>query len=506
MTKPKVHFIGIGGIGTSALARWFLTHNWQVSGSDAVASPITQKLKKQGIRIYIGHQTKNLSPKTELVIYSAAVPPNNPELKKAKKLRITVKSYAQALAELNKQYKTLAVSGAHGKSTTTALLSLVLIKAGFDPTVIIGTKLKEFGGSTSSPQGSNFRNGKGNYLVLEADEYQGSFLNYSPFAAIITNIDREHLDYYKNLRNIKNAFLKFISNIQPNGILVVNQDDKNLFSLKNKIQKISQKKKIKIFWYGISVNQRTHQRLSAILKIVGEHNLSNALAVYTLAKALKIKDKDIFSAIGSYCGSWRRMEYRGTFKVRSQKSVVNCQVFDDYAHHPTEIKATLTGIAKKWPKIPLICVFQPHQVKRLSLLFKDFIKAFDKANALVLLPIYRVRGRDSLNLSQNRGCCNENKFRRKTSQIFYNNKIVAKYLSEKLAEAIQKRINSNKLKIGNCRLKTVTYLPHPTKLPQILKEIIKNISVNQRTHQRESAIIVMMGAGDIYKITDKLIQ
>jgi len=493
MTKPKVHFIGIGGIGTSALARWFLTHNWQVSGSDAIASPITQELKKQGIRIYIGHRTKNLSPKTELVIYSAAVPPNNPELKKAKKLRITVKSYAQALADLNKQYKTLAVSGAHGKSTTTALLSLVLIKAGLDPTVIIGTKLKEFGGSTSSPQGSNFRNGKGDYLVLEADEYQGSFLNYSPFAAIITNIDREHLDYYKNLRNIKNAFLKFISNIQPNGILVVNQDDKNLFSLKNKIQKIAKKNSLKLFWYGIRVNPRINPRLSASLKIVGEHNLSNALAVYTLAKALKIKDKDIFSAIGSYHGAWRRMEYKGTFKVRSQKSVVNCQVYDDYAHHPTEIKATLTGIAQKWPKIPLICVFQPHQVKRLSLLFKDFIKAFDKANALVLLPIYRVRGRDSLNLSQNRGCCNAKN-------------VVAKSLSAQLAEAIQKRINSNKLKIGNCKLKIVRYLPHPAKLPEILKEIIKNISVNQRTHQRESAIIVIMGAGDIYKITDKLIQ
>ena len=389
---------------------------------------------------------------------------------------MTVKSYAQALADLNKQYKTLAISGAHGKSTTTALLSLVLIKAGLDPTVIIGTKLKEFGGSTNSPQGSNFRNGKGDYLILEADEYQGSFLNYSPFAAIITNIDREHLDYYKNLRNIKNAFLKFISNIQPNGILVVNKDDKNLYSLKNKIQKIAKKNSLKLFWYGIRVNPRINPRLSASLKIVGEHNLSNALAVYTLAKALKIKDKDIFSAIDSYRGTWRRMEYKGTFKVRSQKSVVNCQVYDDYAHHPTEIKATLAAIAQKWPKTALICVFQPHQAKRLASLFKDFTAAFDKANALIILDIFKVAGRDN------------------------QNKMSHNINSKKLAEAIKNRVI--KFKTHNSKLKTVLYLPHPEELPQVLEKIIR---VYPRFDPRLSALIVMMGAGDIYKLTNFLL-
>jgi len=491
MTKPQVHFIGIGGIGTSALARWFLSHNYNVSGSDASSSEITSELKKQGIRVFIGHQAKNLPREANLAIFSAAVPLNNPERRQAAKLGIPTKSYSEAVGDLAKQYKTLAVTGAHGKSTTTALLSLVLIKAGFNPTVIIGTKLKEFGNS-------NFKNGKGDYLVLEADEYHGSFLNYSPFAAIITNIDREHLDYYKNLGIIKNAFLKFINNIQPNGILVVNKDDKNLFSLKNKIQKIARKNSLKLFWYGIRVNPRINPRLSASLKIFGEHNISNALGVYSLAKALGVKDSDIFSAIGSYRGAWRRLEYRGQLRVKSQKSIVNCQIFDDYAHHPTEIKATLAAIAQKWPKTALICVFQPHQAQRLSLLFKDFVGAFDRANALVLLPVYQVAGREAGRdkLSQNRGCCNAQTGRRKTSQIFCNNKIVAKYLSKKLAEAIKNRIAILNPKTLN--LKIVVYLPFPKKLPTVIKSIVKG--------QKSKVVVVMMGAGDIYKYTNLLLS
>ncbi len=467
MNKPRVHFIGIGGIGTSALARWFLSHNYIVSGSDASPSEITSELKKQGVKVFIGHRAKNLPNEANLAIFSMAVPYNNPERQKARKFGILTKSYAEAVGDLAKQYKTIAIAGAHGKSTTTALLSLVLIKAGFDPTVIVGTKLKEFGNS-------NFRKGKGDYLILEADEYQQSFLNYSPIAAIILNIDREHLDYYKNLAEIKNTFLKFINNIRPNGILIVNKDDKNLFSLRNKIQKIGRQKNLRIYWYGIRANPRLVKRLSASLKILGEHNISNALAIYTLAKALKIKDKDIFGAISNYRGAWRRMEYRGELKAKSYK--LKAKVFDDYAHHPTEIKATLAGIAQKWPKTGLICVFQPHQAKRLSLLFKEFIGAFDKANALILLDIFKVAGRDKV--SQN-------------------------VSSKNLAEAIDKRLSKSK----NTRLKKVLYLPYSkqSQLPKIIKGII-NFSHNSHSLIFSHYIIVMMGAGDIYKYTPLLLS
>ncbi len=458
--SKTVHFVGIGGIGTSALARWFLKHGWKVSGSDSDASSITDALKREGVKIFIGHRAKNISQKTKLVIHSAAISAENPEFKQAGFLKIPIKSYAEFLGDLTKRYKTLAVSGSHGKSTTTAMLSLVLINAGFDPTVIVGTKLKEFAPSAG---GSNFRNGKSEYLILEADEYQKSFLRYSPAAAIITNIDREHLDIYKNLNEIKKVFLKFINNIQFGGILVVNKDDKNLFSLKNKIQKIAEKKNLKVFWYSIFPRKSAlSQRMSAILKVPGEHNLSNSLAAYTMAKTLGVKEKNIFNAISGYRGAWRRMEYRGQLKAKSYK--LKADVYDDYAHHPTEIKATLAGIAQKWPKTAIICVFQPHQAQRLSALFKEFTGAFDNADVLILLDIFKVKGRDVSTRDVN---------------------------SKKLAEVVAKRKSSP----------AVIYL----KNPKNLKKEINNILLYPKPYTL-NPIIVMMGAGDIYKMTDKLIQ
>ncbi len=484
--RQKVHFIGIGGIGTSALSRWFLKCGWQVSGSDIIVSSITRELKKQGVKIFIGHRAQNLSPKTNLVIYTGAASLDNPEIKKAGKLGIPVKSYAQALGNLTKEYKTLAVTGAHGKTTTTAMLSLVLMKAGLDPTVIIGAKLKEFGGSTGSAQGNNFRNGKGDYLVIEADEHLESFLNYSPFAAIITNIDKDHLDYYKNLTNIKSAFLKFIKNIQPNGILVLNEDDKNLSGLRDKIKKIAQKNKIRLFWYGTRVNPRLTKRLSASLKIIGEHNVSNALGVYALARVLKIKEKEILKALSDYRGAGRRMEYKGMLTLKANKAKkLKAAIYDDYAHHPVEIKATLAGIARKWPKKGLICVFQPHQTKRLALLFKGFTEAFFEANYLILLDVYQVAGRDRLSHGKKKHS-------------------VAKYQSSKnLAEAIPKRISNSKLKPKTCKLKAVQYLPYPKRLKQVLTNLVIDDSCFTL---HDSYIIVMMGAGDIYELTDKLVK
>ncbi|MBN2197848.1 UDP-N-acetylmuramate--L-alanine ligase [Candidatus Wolfebacteria bacterium] len=468
--KQKVHFIGIGGIGTSALSRWFLKQGWQVSGSDISSSSITQELKKQGVKVFIGCNAKNLSLKTNLVIYSGAVQSNNPEIKKAKKLGILIKSYAQALGDLTRKYKTLAITGTHGKTTTTGMLSLVLIKAGFDPTVIIGSKMKEF------KENINFRYGKKNYLAIEADEHLGSFLNYSPFAVIITNIDKDHLDYYKNLINIKKSFLKMINNIQKDGILIVNKDDKNLFDLRDKINKIVKKNKINLFWYGAKINPRLSKRVSASLKVIGNHNLSNALGVYTLAKKLKIKEKDILKALSDYSGSWRRMEYKGNMQSDFLEKKLIVSIYDDYAHHPSEIKATLTAIAQKWPKKGLICVFQPHQTKRLSLLFKDFTSAFFEANHLILLDVFKVKGREMI----------------KNNEI--NNSVVKCYSSKDLFKVIQKKILNSQYK-----LKTVDYLPYPEKLCNNLLQIIKNSNYN-------SWVVIMMGAGDIYKLTDKLIS
>ena len=475
MNKPKVHFIGIGGIGTSALARWFLNSGHQVSGSDISSSEITNSLKKEGVKIFIGHRSRNLPESVDLVIHSAAIPKNNPELIKARESGAPVKLYSEALGELSKKYKTIAVSGAHGKSTTTALLSLVLIKAGFDRTVIIGTKLKEFGDN-------NFRNGKSRYLVLEADEYHKSFLNYSPFAAVITNIDREHLDYYKNLTVIKNVFLKFIKNVLPGGILILNKEDKKILSLKNKIKKITRENDLKAYWYG------KNEKIKKIIQIPGEHNISNASAVYTLSKTLDIKDKIIFNALSKYRGAWRRMEHRGQLKIKNCKLKID--VYDDYAHHPTEIKATLSAFRQKYPRSKIICVFQPHQEERLKALFVDFIKSFDDADNLILLDIYKVKGREKV--SQNNA---KNAISKSPS------------LSKKLAISIKTHLkhakNAKKRPFrGYLTPNGVFPINYSKSLVKDLKTTINSLI----TDSPKNGIIVMMGAGDIYKLTDDLIK
>lgn len=423
--------IGIGGIGISALARYFLSEGWQVSGSDLSPSDTTKELRNEGVRVFIGHRPSNIKNDVTLVVYNQAIPANNPELKKAKQFSIPTKSYPEAVGELTKRYKTIAVAGAHGKSTTTALVSLILIAAGFDPTVIVGTKLKEFGGK-------NFRKGKGDWLVLEADEWKASFLNYFPTLAIVTNIDKEHLDFYKNFTNVKKAFEKFKR--QCGKVLTSETDPKILAEIKK------------------------------VLQIPGQHNLYDASCAYAVAKYLGISKTVTLKALGQYSGAWRRMELRGTMELYPKPSTLNPQVYDDYAHHPTEIKATLKAF-REWPRPlhrrgspfgkkaaenSLICVFQAHQAQRLKLLFNDFKTAFKDADKVLILPTYEVAGR-------------EEKFDKK-----YNAEALAKAIGALYVENVQKN------------------------LKKILTLITSRYTLNP--------IVVMMGAGDIVNLTNLLIQ
>jgi UDP-N-acetylmuramate--alanine ligase len=471
LKKPSIHFVGIGGIGISALARWFLAQNWAVSGSDVSKSLITQELIKDGVKVKIGHKKKFLPVNSRLVIHTQAIGNNNPELKSAKDKNIPVLSYPQVLGQIAENYKIVAISGSHGKSTTTAFISLILTKAKFDPTVIIGTKLKEF-------DNKNFRLGKGSYLVIEADEYKAAFLNYSPIFTIVTNIDKEHLDFYKNLSGVKKSFLEFLSRTKNGGALILNRDDKNLYSLKSKIQHIAKNRSLRVIWFSIK-SQDIHsdsKNIQAILQIPGSHNVSNALAALTLAKLLKIKSSVALKAIGNYRGSWRRMEYRGILRISNFKF----HVYDDYAHHPTEIKATLRSFKEKFPNKNLICVFQPHQAERLTHLFKEFQTAFNTADIAVVLPTYQVIGRDLLT----------------------NSRQVRKYSSESLVKAIQKK-NPRKL---------IFYLDNPQNLKKAISTIISSPAPFPRTNTLshklylKNSIIVMMGAGDIVNYTAKLIS
>lgn len=234
INPKRVYFIGIGGIGMSSLAKWFISQNWAVFGSDKVPSNLLHDLKKDGVRVKIGQKRANIPANIGLFVFNWAITPENEEIKEAKRRNVPIMPYSKALGIVTKKYKTYAVTGAHGKSTTTSLLSLALIRGKKDPTVIVGTKLKEFGDS-------NFREGRSDLLVIEADDYHSSFLEHSPLGAIITNVDREHLDWYRNFDNVKKAFLKFLENIRADGIAILNRDDKNLFSLKSRITAIAKK-------------------------------------------------------------------------------------------------------------------------------------------------------------------------------------------------------------------------------------------------------------------------
>jgi len=478
LSRPSVHFVGIGGIGISALARWFMAQNWAVTGSDLADSRIIASLRKFGARVKIGHSAANLPSKgLNMVIYTSAVPYSNPELIKARRKGLIPLSYPETVGCLTKIYRTIAVAGSHGKSTTTALASLVLIKAKLDPSVILGTNLKELGDS-------NFRKGRSKWLVLEADEWNASFLNYHPEISIVTNIDEEHLDFYKNLTSVKKTFLKFLGNTKIGGTLILNKEDKNLRALKSPIARIARRRLLNVYWYATSrlkvIGYRL-QELKKVLRIPGEHNVSNAMAVLTLAKVLKIQKGTSLKALGAYVGSWRRFEFRGylapvlgikyqissTGKLPRRKmrdTKFKTPVFDDYAHHPTEIKATLQAFREKFPKYKIVCVYQPHQARRLKALFEGFISAFQMADFLILLPVYEVAGRD---------------------------KVISTYSSKRLAEAIFKKYPRKK----------VFYLANPKRIRALVLEILNGSGFNLH-----DSCVVMMGAGDIVNYTPLLLK
>ena len=436
--REHIHCIGIGGIGVSALARLYWRRGLAVSGSDLARSEITDALKKDGVRIFIGkHKAANVAGSVTKVIHTAAARPDNPELVTAKRRRIPTRTYAQALGELSRDYRLIAVAGSHGKSTTTALIALALTKARLDPTVIVGTKLREF-------KNRNLRIGRSPWLVLEADEYRASFLNYTPAIAVITNIDREHLDYYRTAAKVEAAFLKFLLRIQLNGTAVLNRDDRRTRRVGRKLAR--SRKDIRIIWY--SLRDAAAVKIRKVIRIPGRHNVSNALATVQVASTLRVPQSVSYRAIASYRGAWRRFDYQGHF--------AGAKVFADYAHHPTEIKATLQAAREKFPERRIWCVFQPHHYERTRNLFPEFSRAFEDCDALVLLDIYEVTGRER---------------KRKSPQIS----------SAALAQAVTRRGTP------------AFYLSDSRRLKPFLKQGLK-----------PGDVLLMMGAGDIWEKTKKL--
>ncbi|MEW6291158.1 MAG: UDP-N-acetylmuramate--L-alanine ligase [Thermodesulfobacteriota bacterium] len=380
-----IHFVGIGGIGMSGIAELLLNLGYSVSGSDLRQSDITRRLQSLGGRIYQGHNGAWVG-NADVVVISSAVKDNNPEVLAAREAFIPVIPRAEMLAELMRLKKYgIAVAGSHGKTSTTSLVGWLLAEAGLDPTVVIGGKVNSLG--------TNAKLGEGEFLVAEADESDGSFLKLSPVIEVVTNIDLEHLDYYRDIDEIKEVFLQFINKIPFYGAAVLCLDDDHVASLLPRIKK-------RVITYGlvtqadISGRQLRAEGLTTSFEVCrggevlgeiminfpGRHNVLNSLAAVAVGLELEIPFARISAALATFTGVQRRLQIKGEAR--------GVTVIDDYGHHPTEIKATLAAIRSAWPSRRLLVMFQPHRYTRTQGLFKEFCTAFHDADILILTEIY----------------------------------------------------------------------------------------------------------------------
>jgi UDP-N-acetylmuramate--alanine ligase len=379
-----IHFVGIGGIGMSGIAELLINLGYTVSGSDLKLSPITQRLEQKGAKIFQGHAKSQIEG-ANVIVTSSAIAQENPEVVQAKQMVIPIIPRAEMLAELMRIKYSIAVSGAHGKTSTTAMISQILNTAGLDPTVIIGGLLQGLE--------TNALHGNGDFIVAEADESDGSFLKYSPAIAAVTNIDLEHLDFYKDIEDIKNTFVQFINSVPFYGLAILCLDNEHVQDILPKIlvryttfgmsaQSDLQAREIS-FLDGKSRFSVFHQNVNLgeiNLNIAGQHNIANALAGIATGLELKIPFATIKKALEEIQGVKRRLEIKG-----NKKGIL---VMDDYGHHPTEIMATLTAVRESYPEKRLIVVFQPHRYTRTQGLFDEFTRSFYQSAALIVLPIY----------------------------------------------------------------------------------------------------------------------
>lgn len=379
----RVHFVGIGGSGMSGIAEVLLNLGYRVAGSDLTESETTQRLQRLGAEVFIGHRPENLKD-ADVVVVSSAVRVDNPEVVSAHERIIPVIPRAEMLAELMRMKYGVAVAGTHGKTTTTSMIATVLTHGGLDPTAVIGGKLNIFK--------SNAKLGQGEFLVAEADESDGSFLRLSPTIAVVTNIDPEHLDHYRDLEEIKNAFLEFVNKVPFYGLAVLCLDQENVQALIPQLRKryvtygLSSQANFRaadVTFRGLTTTFRAfanNKELGPIsIQMPGLHNVYNALATLATASELDLDFQAIQEALASFSGVQRRFQIKGEWG--------GVMVVDDYGHHPTEIKATLIAAKEGWGRRTVV-VFQPHRYTRTRHLFKDFLTSFNQADVLFLTEIY----------------------------------------------------------------------------------------------------------------------
>jgi UDP-N-acetylmuramate--alanine ligase len=423
--KESTYFVGIGGIGMSALAQLYITQGKKVTGSDRDASKVTELLMSKGIEVFIGHNAKNLHPKTTLLIYSDAIPYENEERARARELGIEECSYFEALGEATKEGTSIVVSGTHGKTTTTAMLAKILIDTGKKPTVIAGSILSEYG--------SNFVKGKKDFFVIEGCEYKRHFLQLHPNILVVTNIELDHTDYFIDLEDMQDAFRENIELLPEDGKVIVNPDAPN----------------IRPVLYGASQKTVAYQNTFVPkLKVPGVFNRENAQSAKTAVMTLfpKIDEGVVDKALKNFTGTWRRFEYKGVTK----KGAV---VYDDYAHHPTAVKATIEMAKEEFLDKKIVVAFHPHLYSRTKKFFDAFAEALLLADEPIALPVFAAREELDPTVS-----------------------------SEKLVEEICKKE------------KKALFVKSFSELEKILKK------------KGKDTLILTMGAGDVYKVADKIVS
>ena len=452
-TKIKlIHFIGIGGISMSGLAEILINLGYKVSGSDLKESSITQKLKNMGIEVYTGHSTENIK-NPDLVVYTAAVKDNNPELLKARSLNITTMDRAALLGQIMKKYPySIGVSGTHGKTTTTSMISMIMIESNLDPTIHIGGELDYIGGTT--------RVGNSKFFVTEACEYCDSFLKFFPYIAVILNIDLDHVDYFKDIEQIKDSFVNFASLVPKKGCVIACGNDSNIISILDRITApvvTYGLNNSNCMWSAENINYdisgcasftllKNGKEIDMIkLKVPGSHNVNNSLAAIATCYQLGCPISAIKQGLDKFIGTHRRFEQKGVYN--------GVAIIDDYAHHPSEIKATLKA-AKNGHSSKIWCVFQPHTYTRTKSLLNEFALSFSNADVIIVADIYAAREEDSGEIN---------------SQI----------LVEKI----------------NCSGGNAIYMNNFCDIANYLRD-----------NAVPGDIVITMGAGDIYKVGEELLK
>ena len=455
-----IHFVGIGGIGMSGLSLIMKGKGFKVQGSDISSNKNIERLKKEKIKIFIGHKKQNLNNATIIVI-SSAIKKNNPELIEAKRKGLLIIKRGKMLAHIVSLMKNIVVVGSHGKTTTTSLVTSIFQKTKLDPTIINGGVINSLKNSAKL--------GRSDWSILEADESDGSFVHIPPTYSIITNIDREHMDFYKSMDDLKNYFIEFIEKVPSFGKSFICLDDKINYELikklKNKnfytygtnsksnflIKNINQKRELTEFDLYISVPNKKKQKIKNIkIPLLGVHNVRNAVAAAAIAITVGISIKNIKNGLLKFKGVQRR--FNKIFKFN------NVDFFDDYAHHPTEIKMVLDGVHKVYENYDKVCIFQPHRISRLKDLRKDFSYAFKKADTVVLCPVYTAGEKIKLGFN----------YFQFAKEIIKNSKVKLFLINDnkQLAKFIKNNIYGKKIVIG---MGAGTISNWMRKLPEMIK-------------------------------------